>query len=174
VGPTPEFSYCQTLVGLLMWGALSDERTDLSFTNVAGPRQYSHPWVRVPRDSWPYFTVSDSRLPQPGGPGSLPYLYPSSGTGLPSYIPRHWVPFSLPPTTHRSMVDVFEHASTLATKSVVNCCWPSPAKWFFIPSPAGLMTIFYCHGHITPARIAQKGFFNYCVFSRWRGNNVSI
>jgi hypothetical protein len=35
----------------------------LSFTNAAGPRQLSHPWVRVPRDSWPYFTVSDSRLP---------------------------------------------------------------------------------------------------------------
>jgi hypothetical protein len=29
--------------------------------------------VRVPRDSWPYFTVSDSRLLQPGGPG--PHIY---------------------------------------------------------------------------------------------------
>jgi hypothetical protein len=29
-----------------------------------------------------------------------PYLYPP-GTGCPSYTPRHWVHFSLPPTTRR-------------------------------------------------------------------------
>jgi hypothetical protein len=28
--------------------------------------------------------------------------------------------------------------------SRVNCCWPSPAQSFFVPSPAGLMTILYC------------------------------
>jgi hypothetical protein len=44
-------------------GALSDERTGLSFTIAAGPRQSSHCRVRVPGHSWPYFTVSDSRLP---------------------------------------------------------------------------------------------------------------
>jgi hypothetical protein len=54
--------------GLLMWGALSDERMGLPFTTAAGSRQRSHSWVRVPRDSWPYFTVSDSRLHQPGRP----------------------------------------------------------------------------------------------------------
>jgi hypothetical protein len=52
--------YCQTVSGLLMWGALSDERTGL-FTIAAGPRQHSHSWVRVPLDSWLYFTVSDIR-----------------------------------------------------------------------------------------------------------------
>jgi hypothetical protein len=57
-----------------MWGALSDERTGLLFTIAAGPRQRSHSQVRVPRDSWPYFTVSDSRLPQPGGPGPRIYI----------------------------------------------------------------------------------------------------
>jgi hypothetical protein len=36
------FYYCQTVAGLLMWGALSDERTGLSFTIAAGPRQRSH------------------------------------------------------------------------------------------------------------------------------------
>jgi hypothetical protein len=40
-----------------------------------------------------------------------PYLYPP-GTGWPSYTPRHWVPFSLPPTTCRATVEVFEPAST--------------------------------------------------------------
>jgi hypothetical protein len=45
-----------------MWGALFDERTGLSFTVVAGPRRRSHFRVRVPWNSRPYFTVSDSRL----------------------------------------------------------------------------------------------------------------
>jgi hypothetical protein len=66
-----------------MWDALSDERTGLSFTIAAGPRQRSYSQVRVPWDSRPYFIVSDSRLP-----------------------------FSLPPTTRRATVEVFDPAST--------------------------------------------------------------
>jgi hypothetical protein len=62
-----------------MWGALSDERTGLPFTIAAGPRKRSHTWVRVPRDSWPYFTVSYSRLPQPGGPGPRIYIPQEQG-----------------------------------------------------------------------------------------------
>jgi hypothetical protein len=58
-----------------MWDALSDERTGLSFTIAAGHRQRSHSRVRVPWDSGPHFTVSDSRLPQAGGP----VLPPSTG-----------------------------------------------------------------------------------------------
>jgi hypothetical protein len=66
-----------------MWGALSDERTGLSFTIAAGPRQCSHSRVRVPRDSRPYFIVSDSRLF-----------------------------FSSPPTTRSATVEVLEPSST--------------------------------------------------------------
>jgi hypothetical protein len=62
-GLRPDFYYCQTVTGLLMCGALSDDRTGLSFTITAGPRQHSHSWVRVSWDSQSYFTVSDSRLP---------------------------------------------------------------------------------------------------------------
>jgi hypothetical protein len=62
-----------------------------SFTIAAGPRQRSHFRVRVPRYSWPYFTVSDSRLPQSGGPGPRMYIPPR--IGWPSYTPRNWVPF---------------------------------------------------------------------------------
>jgi hypothetical protein len=40
-----------------------------------------------------------------------PYLHPP-GTGWPSYTPRHWVPFSSPPTTRRATVEVFDPAST--------------------------------------------------------------
>jgi hypothetical protein len=89
-GPWLDFYYCQTVPGLLMWGSLSDERSDLSFTIPTGPCQRNHSRVRVPRDSWWYFTVSESRLPQPGGPGRRihvpqelrgPAIFP--GTGFP-------------------------------------------------------------------------------------------
>jgi hypothetical protein len=79
----PDFYCNQTLSGLLIWGALSDERTGLSFTFVTGARQRSHSRVRVPWDSQPYFTVSDSRLP-----------------------------FLSPPTSRRVTVEVIDPAST--------------------------------------------------------------
>jgi hypothetical protein len=81
-GIRPDSYYCQTVAALLKWGALSDERTGLSFTIAAGPRQRSHSLVRVPWNSRPYFTVSDSRLP-----------------------------FSSPPTTRRVTVKVCDPTS---------------------------------------------------------------
>jgi hypothetical protein len=63
-----DFCYRQTVAGLLMWGALCDERTTLSFTVAVGLRQCSHSRVRVLRDSGSYFIVSDLSLPQPGEP----------------------------------------------------------------------------------------------------------
>jgi hypothetical protein len=86
-GLPPDFYYCQTVAGLLMWGTVSDERTGLSFTISAGPCQRSHSRVQVPWDSRPYFTVLDSRLS-----------------------------FSSPPTTHRAAVEVFDSASDLKVK----------------------------------------------------------
>jgi hypothetical protein len=56
-----------------MLGALSDERTGLTFTVAVGHRQRSHSWVRVP------LTVSDSRHPQPGGPGPRIYIPQEQG-----------------------------------------------------------------------------------------------
>jgi hypothetical protein len=47
-GLRPDLVYCLTVAGLLSWGALSDERTGLSFAIATGPRQRSHFWVRVP------------------------------------------------------------------------------------------------------------------------------
>jgi hypothetical protein len=66
-----------------MWGAVSDERTGLSFTTTAGTRQRSHSPFRHPCDSEPYFTVSDSILP-----------------------------FSLPLSTRWARVEVFDPVST--------------------------------------------------------------
>jgi hypothetical protein len=50
-GLWPDIYYCQTVASLLMWGALSDERSSLSFAIAAGPRQRSHSRVRVPWNS---------------------------------------------------------------------------------------------------------------------------
>jgi hypothetical protein len=57
LGPRPYFYYCNTAVGLLKWGSLSKERKGLSFAIAAGPCRRSHPRVRVPRNSWPYFNT---------------------------------------------------------------------------------------------------------------------
>jgi hypothetical protein len=62
----------------------------LPLTIARGPRQRSHSRVRVPRDTCLYFSISDSRLPQPGGPDPRIYIPPeqgapviSPGTGFP-------------------------------------------------------------------------------------------
>jgi hypothetical protein len=62
-GLRQDLYYCQTVAGLLIWSALFDERTGLSFTVATGPRQCIHSWVRVPWDSRPYFIVSYLRFP---------------------------------------------------------------------------------------------------------------
>jgi hypothetical protein len=85
-GLQPDFYYCQTVAGLLMWGALSGERTGVSFTIAADPHQRSHSQVEVPWKMRPYFTVSDSRLP-----------------------------FLFPPMTHWAMVGVFNPALCFIT-----------------------------------------------------------
>jgi hypothetical protein len=77
------FYYCRTVTGLLTWDAMSDERMGLSFRIAAGPRQRSDSRVRVPRDSQPYFNLSDLKLP-----------------------------FSSPPATRMATVEVFDPAST--------------------------------------------------------------
>jgi hypothetical protein len=87
-GLRPDIYHCQTVAGWLMWGALSDGMTGPSFTIAPGPHQRSHYRVRLPWDSSPYFTVSDSRLL-----------------------------FSSPPTTRRVTVEVFDSASTRESHS---------------------------------------------------------
>jgi hypothetical protein len=49
-GLRPDVYYRHEILGL-MSDAVSDERTGLRFTIAAGPRQRSHSWVRVLRDS---------------------------------------------------------------------------------------------------------------------------
>jgi hypothetical protein len=83
LGPKPRFLLQSDSCGFV-------HESGLSFTTAVGPNQRSHSQVRVLRDSWPYFTVSESRLPQSGGPGprihiALEYGGPvmAPGTGFP-------------------------------------------------------------------------------------------
>jgi hypothetical protein len=89
---------CVTVTVLFLWGALSDERSGLSFVYAAGPCQRSLSRVRVPWDSRPYFTVSDLRIP-----------------------------FSSPPTTRRVTVEVFDPASTRVASDYLNS-WGGPNR----------------------------------------------
>jgi hypothetical protein len=88
-----EYGMRLTVTFLIPWGALSHERTGLSFVCATGPCQRSLSRVLVPWDLRPYFTVSDLRLP-----------------------------VLSPPTTRRVMVEVFDPASTRVTlNQQLNC-----------------------------------------------------
>jgi hypothetical protein len=52
---------------------------DLPFTISAGPRQRIYYQVRGLQNSWPHFTVSDSKLPQPGGSRRRTYIPQKQG-----------------------------------------------------------------------------------------------
>jgi hypothetical protein len=60
-----------------------------SLTRVS--RQRSHSQVRIPRDSRPHFTLSDTRLPQPGRPD--PRIYIPQEQGGPVILPGTGFPF---------------------------------------------------------------------------------
>jgi hypothetical protein len=86
----------------------------LSFTIAAGPHQRSHSEVRVPWDSRPHFTVSDSRLSKPGWTGPRVYIHQEQGCPV---IPRG-TGF---PATLRATVEVFDPASTRDQYSIGVC-----------------------------------------------------
>jgi hypothetical protein len=101
-GPRPDFCYSQTFEGLLMWGALYDDRTSAVYRCCwpstgqlfSSPRPAGLIFYCLRFETLQTWRVRSS------------YLYPP-GTGLSSYTPRHWVPFSSPPTTRRATVEVF-------------------------------------------------------------------
>jgi hypothetical protein len=70
--------------------------------------------------------LSHLRLPQPGGPGSRIYVYPP-GTGWPSFISGHWVPFTYPSGTGWS---------SQKSKSRYDR-WPVN-QYVLVPSPLGI------------------------------------
>jgi hypothetical protein len=115
----------------------------LSFTIAAGPRQRSHSHVRVPRDSWPHFTVPDSRLPEPGGLGPHNYIPQKQGgpitppgTGF-SFrrllrLTRIRWRYSTPPLfrspVYRLGTDRIEN--TTSNSSIVACVSVAAIRWF--------------------------------------------
>jgi hypothetical protein len=82
---------CQKVAVLFLWGALSDDRTDLQFAmqSFNGPSRAEPVTVL-------YSLIGDS----PNLEGQAPVFIPP-GTGWPSYTPRHWVPYTSPLTTLR-------------------------------------------------------------------------
>jgi hypothetical protein len=80
------FITCVTITVFFLWGALSDERSSLSFVYAAGSCQRSPSRVRVPWDSRPYFTVSHLRLPF-----SSPPIVLMSGRRVMSWVFCHRV-----------------------------------------------------------------------------------
>jgi hypothetical protein len=90
-----------TITVFFLRGALSDERTGMTFIYAAGPCQRNLSLVRAPWVSRPYFTVSYLRLP-----------------------------FSSPPTTRRVTVEVFDPMAltdslySLSTDHIENTALP--------------------------------------------------
>jgi hypothetical protein len=105
-GPRPDFHYCQTVVvclcpltrgkvcRLLLLLTLASE----SFSSTS-PAELTTVLYCLRFETPPTWKARS------------PYLYPP-GEGWSSYTPRHCVPFSSPPTTHRAAVEVYEPAST--------------------------------------------------------------
>jgi hypothetical protein len=86
----------------------------------------------------------------------FPFLYPP-GTEWPSYTPRYWVPFSLPPMTYRTMVEVSEPSSTRVTGLIQLTLpqpqliydWPFTSNQFVLASSLlMLITIFFATEHL--------------------------
>jgi hypothetical protein len=84
-GPRPVFCYCQTVVGLLMWGALSDERTDLSLVYTCCWSSSAQSFSGLAGLMIIFYCL---RLETPPTWRAMfPYLYPQ-GTKWPSYTPQ--------------------------------------------------------------------------------------
>jgi hypothetical protein len=81
--PTTSIFFDWILAVIILRKIRSDGRMCLSFTTAAGSRQRSHSQVQFPRDSWPYFTVSDSRFRQTGGPDPCIYIPQEQGGPVP-------------------------------------------------------------------------------------------
>jgi hypothetical protein len=104
-----------------------DERAGLSFTVAAGPRQCNNSCFSVPRNLWPYFTFSDSRLADPGGLGSRVYVPQKEGG--PIVPPTNWVHLHGDSASSKSEVKVKVKVILRPTFS-----WPA---WFGARHPSG-------------------------------------
>jgi hypothetical protein len=106
----------------------------LSFTTAGGPRQRSHSRVRFPRDSWPYFTVSDLRPPKPGWSGPRIFI-PQEQSGL-----------VIPPGTGFPLVASYDSQGygggirTVRTRLLFTCLEQSSRSEAYCRQPAGTLS----------------------------------
>jgi hypothetical protein len=147
-GPRPDFYYCQTTAGFFYVGPPLWRENGSVVYNCCLPSPAQSFSGSNPAGLMTTFYCLRFETP-PTWRSRSPYLYPP-GTGWPSYTPRHWVPFSSPPSTSRATAEVFEPASTQGNRQLnllVLVIWP----WY------------------GPHR---KRLFQYCVFSRCRVNKL--
>jgi hypothetical protein len=138
----------------------------LLFTISAGPRQRIHSRVRVPCDWRPYFTVSDLRLPflspPPTRRATVEVFDPASTREISlsvKVILRLTVGLSVRLCVQphlglmtRSLLLLDSYNLVFVVRPLWRedapifciCFWPLPAHSFSGPSPAGLMTTYYC------------------------------
>jgi hypothetical protein len=76
---TSNFIFLLNTCGYSPYVTSSLKRGWVLFTIASAPRQHSHSQVQVLWDLWPRFTVSDSTLSQPGGPGPCIYISQEHG-----------------------------------------------------------------------------------------------
>jgi hypothetical protein len=168
-GSRPDIYYCLTVMVLfLLWGTLSDKRMGLSFVHAADPCQCSLSRVRVPWNSWPYFTVSDLRftfLSTPTTRGVTVKVFDPASTQV--WLGQVKVKVTLRLMISQSVSLGVEPHLGLMTRYLLlfhsyglvsvghplcqedgsvfyTCYWLLIAQSFLGPSPLGLATIFHC------------------------------
>jgi hypothetical protein len=112
--------YCLTATVLFLWGALSDERTGLSFVYVAGPCQRSLSRVRVPLGlttifyclRFETFLFVASYVSQGHGGGIRPHLHVG-----------YWFPFNTYIIyTQRFSLSLYNPSARTTQKTQCLCC----------------------------------------------------
>jgi hypothetical protein len=174
LGPAKKFSFFFLIIFRSLrvcWcgGILLDERADLYFTILAGPRQRS------------LSRLSQVRLKQPGGVGSS--IHSPPGRGSPSYTPRQWVTSNevkviLRPTVSRPLYIGIRPQSVTHSQffffpwklsrdvcgsvtmgrplgrengSIMYiCCWAEPAQSLLGQCPTEFIIILQCLNFETP------------------------
>jgi hypothetical protein len=91
MGPKTRFLLLSDSCGFLDVGRPPWWEEESVFTIVAAAIQCSHFSSQVPRESWSYCIVSDSTLPQPGGPG--PRMYNPQEQDFPVISTNNGFPF---------------------------------------------------------------------------------
>jgi hypothetical protein len=123
----------------------------LLFTIAVGPDQRNHSWVWVPWDSWSYFTVSDSRHLQPGGPG--PRVYIPQEQGGPVIPPCTGFPFCHLQLS-RATVEVFK--THLHAGNWLDCRLKVKSHSYFITGSLPPVSSSWCQA---PWDSQPEGFF---------------